>query len=217
MKAFLSWKFLKILFLHPLRSWKQAVFGSQFGSQNWLRKAPCIVVGFRHHFSCISPKSSLFYMFLAFRICIDIIFLLKTKLIKWKAPKSVREPKIGILGLFGQKMVWLLIFNCNLSMFSVRIRERLINGALWLLTRAFRICNEIDFLPKNKRFRCHKATRHHFRVDGGSIFFYFFLSEHILWTKGHLWVPQAWSSVNPLVHKKTVPHQILFTLHSTWQ
>ena len=150
MKACLSWKILKILVLHPLRSWKQAVFGSQFRSQNWLPKAPCAVVGFRHNFSRISPKSSLFYMFLAFRICIDIIFLLKTKLIKWKAPKSVREPKIGILGLFGQKMVWLLIFNCNLSMFSVRIRERLINGALWLLTRAFRICIDINFLFKTK-------------------------------------------------------------------
>ena len=47
--------------------------------------------------------------------------------------------------------------------------------------------------------------------------FYFFLSEHILWTKGHLWVPQAWSSVNPLAHKKTVPLKSHFSVCRTWQ
>ena len=36
--------------------------------------------------------------------------------------------------------------------------------------------------------------------------FYFFLFEHNLWTKGDLWVPQTWSSVNLLDHKKRFPH-----------
>ena len=36
----------------------------------------------------------------------------------------------------------------------------------------------------------------------------FFLFEHTLWTKGQLWVPQTWTSVNPLHHQmayKSVP------------
>ena len=61
--------------------------------------------------------------------------------------------------------------------------------------------------------KCRDSATVHNRIWN----FYFFLSEHILWTKGHLWVPQAWSSVNPLLHKKTVPHQMLFTLHLTRQ
>ncbi len=35
---------------------------------------------------------------------------------------------------------------------------------------------------------------------------YFFLFEHNLWTKGDLWVPQTWSSVNLLDHNKPYPH-----------
>ena len=52
------------------------------------------------------------------------------------------------------------------------------------------------------------------------IIFHIFLSEHNLWTKGDLWVPQTWSSVNPLDHQKrykSVPLQSAFTVHQTRQ
>ena len=50
--------------------------------------------------------------------------------------------------------------------------------------------------------------------------FNFFFSECIRWTHTQLWVPQTWSSVNPLDHKKaykTVPLQILVSVHLTRQ
>ena len=50
--------------------------------------------------------------------------------------------------------------------------------------------------------------------------FDFFFSECIPWTHTQLWVPQTWSSVKPLDHKKaykTVPLQILLSVHLTRQ
>ena len=50
--------------------------------------------------------------------------------------------------------------------------------------------------------------------------FHFFFSECSCWTHTQLGVPQTWSSVNPLDHKKaykTVPLQILVSVHLTQQ
>ena len=56
-----------------------------------------------------------------------------------------------------------------------------------------------------KSSKFSKKFRDSATVQSKLTIFYFFLFEHKLWTKGDLWVPQAWSSVNPLDHNKHFP------------
>jgi len=88
------------LFFGSLAGWKRSLFHKDFKKPN----------------TNLLPKSSLFYTSWELIICFDINFLLKTGLFKLKAPKNAREPKIVILGLFGQKKFWPLFLNWELNL-----------------------------------------------------------------------------------------------------
>ena len=52
---------------------------------------------------------------------------------------------------------------------DIQIWQHLINGAFLLLTRAFRICIEVDFSVRNKLLRCCRAGSRDLTWNGGSI------------------------------------------------
>ena len=93
------------------------------------------------------------------------------------------------------------------------------------MSRAFRICKNISSIPSGTHATpilvifgtsCTVLATVPNRIRN----FDFFFSECIPWTHTQLWVPQTWSSVNPLDHKKaykTVPLQILVSVHLTQQ
>ena len=78
-------------------------------------------------------------------------------------------------------------------------------------TKSFRICKKksiyVDFdVSYAKSSKFWKKFRDSATVPSKITIFNFFLFEHILLTKGDLWVPQTWSSVNLLDHKKRFPY-----------
>ena len=93
------------------------------------------------------------------------------------------------------------------------------------MLEAFRICKNISSIPSGTHATpilvifgtsCTVLATVPNRIRN----FDFFFSECIPWTHTQLWVPQTWSSVYPLDHKKaykTVPLQILLSVHLTRQ